>query len=289
MLVNQSKFRSCVRRTKAGDNLREISESCKHIDSCFILKGLHLWREGVSTSVSFISISWEKTTVCLHVFHTSDHRAFTRLRCVSLYRERRSRLSSAIDLELFEQGRPLTPEPRAILTFSPSPESVSSRAAREQYVESLFSPTRGTTQHPVTFLKPFSNPCWFYMIFIMWKESFCNQTAQEVKRGVLKKKKRSLHCIPVNVGVTLPEAFYCYSLRLSWLQMLVEKKKKDHSCVYQKSFHSRVNNFHWRRISKRKRNRTFLTTELFDIWDLKQHSLQIHEVNCAEIFSLIPN
>lgn len=40
---------------------------------------------------------------------------------------------------------------------------------------------------------------------------FCNEIAQDIYTVVLKKKERkiSLHCVKVNVCVTLPEAFYC--------------------------------------------------------------------------------
>lgn len=44
--------------------------------------------------------------------------------------------------------------------------------------------------------------------YIVKRIFFCNEIAPEIYTVVLKEKKISLHCVKVNVCVTLPKAFY---------------------------------------------------------------------------------
>lgn len=269
MLVNQSKFRNCVRRAKAGDNLREISESCKHSLVFYFERASSLWREGVSTSVSFISTMGEDHSLpslsfvnvwssCFHssrpvgVFLFAVQRAKERL--VKCHRP----WTVWTRGEGGKGGTTFDPGAQAIFTYSPSSESVSSsRVAWKAICKAFIFTQRENTQHQITFLKPFSNPWWFYMIFIMWKESFCNEIAQDVYTVVLKKRRRRKDlCIVLKwMSVSLcPRLFTVIRFRLSRLQMFEKcrKEKKchgcisDHSCVYQKVvefLHSLVNNF----------------------------------------------
>lgn len=62
--------------------------------------------------------------------------------CCTENRVGRSKLSSAIDLELFEQGRTFDPRTQAIFTYSQPSEYICSIMASKQYSKPLFSFTK---------------------------------------------------------------------------------------------------------------------------------------------------
>lgn len=142
MLANQSKFRNLDRKRKR----ETISERCEqehvNVSLMFYFERASSFRRPseasclccrVSTSCSFIFYMGEDHSlpffVSIRMFYRAFYASLFFSLCCTESRVGRSELSSAIDLELFEQGRTFDPGAQAISTYSQPSEYICSITA----------------------------------------------------------------------------------------------------------------------------------------------------------------